>query len=30
MELFVKLADFKAKSIAYCFNNAKLKKIFGI
>lgn len=30
MEHFVKLASIKAKSVAYTYNNYKLKKIFGI
>jgi hypothetical protein len=30
MELYVSLAEIKAKSIAYCINNAKLQKIYNI
>ena len=30
MDLLIQIADLKAKSIAYCFNNTKIRKIIAI
>ena len=30
MDLLIQLADLKAKSIAYCYNNIKIRKIIAI